>query len=48
MKILSFTHPHVLPNLYSFLSAAVHKRICFNYFVHTIKVNGVQNIIGRH
>jgi len=26
MEILSFTHPHVVPNLYDFLSSAEHRR----------------------
>jgi len=29
MKILSFTHPQVVPNLYEFLSSAEHKRRYF-------------------
>ncbi len=27
MKILSFSHPHVVPNLYAFLSSAVLTKI---------------------
>ncbi len=26
LKILSFTHPHVVPELYKFLTSAAHKR----------------------
>ncbi len=29
MKILSFTHPEVVPNLYEFLSAVEHKKRYF-------------------
>jgi len=29
MKILSFTHPQVVANLYEFLSSAEHKGRCF-------------------
>jgi len=29
IKILSFTHPYIFPNLYEFVSSVEHKRIYF-------------------
>ncbi len=37
----SFTHPHLVPNLYDFLSAVEHQKIFWrtkNVFIHTMKV----------
>lgn len=47
----SFTHPHIIPNLYSFLSPVKHKRTYFeericNFSVHTVKVSVVQCCFG--
>jgi len=33
LKILSFTHPQVVPNLCEFLSSAEHKRRYFELFL---------------
>ncbi len=42
MKILSsFTHLHLGPKLYAFLSSVEHKIRYFEIYIHTVKVSGV-------